>query len=73
LLATLHSQDVEYAYMLVSMAEEMKMQVAIASVPLAKLLEKIPNLPLKPQAIDEYVDYLTPFQKTPIENVKEKR
>jgi len=32
LLATLHSLDVEYAYMLVSMAEEMKLQVAIASV-----------------------------------------
>jgi len=72
LLATLHSLDVEYAYMLVSIAEEMKMQVAIASVPLAKLLEKIPNLPLKPQAIDEYINYLTPLQKTSIEDVKEK-
>jgi len=47
--------------MLASMAEEMKMQIAIASVPLAKLLEKIPNLPLKPQVVDEYADYLTPF------------
>ncbi|MGB9960568.1 MAG: MBL fold metallo-hydrolase [Candidatus Bathyarchaeales archaeon] len=72
LLATLHSLDVEYAYMLVSMAEELKMRVAIASAPLAKLLEKIPNLPSKPQAIDEYVDYLAPFPKTPIENVEEK-
>jgi ribonuclease J len=72
LLATLHSLDVEYAYMLVSMAEEMKMQVAIASIPLAKLLEKIPNLPLKPQAIEEYVDYLVPFPKIPIENIEEK-
>ncbi|MGC9095460.1 MAG: hypothetical protein ACP5IM_07670 [Candidatus Bathyarchaeia archaeon] len=72
LLATLHSLDVEYAYMLVSMADEMKMQVAIASVTLAKLLEKIPNLPLKPQAIEEYVDYPAPFPKTPIENVEEK-
>ncbi|HLI45880.1 MAG TPA: hypothetical protein VKU94_01655, partial [Geobacterales bacterium] len=72
LLATLHSLDVEYAYMLVSMAEKMKMQVAIASVPLTKLLEKIPNLPSKPQAIIEYVDYLTPFPRTSIENVKEK-
>ncbi|MEM3623557.1 MAG: hypothetical protein QXR76_07305 [Candidatus Bathyarchaeia archaeon] len=72
LLATLHSLDVEYAYMLLTMAEEMKMQVAIASIPLAKLLEKIPKLPLKPQTIDEYVDYLAPFPKTPIESVKEK-
>jgi ribonuclease J len=72
LLVTLHSLDVEYAYMLASMAEEMKMQVAIASAPLAKLLEKIPKLPLKPQAINEYVDYPSPFQKTSIENVKEK-
>jgi ribonuclease J len=58
--------------MLASIAEEMKMQVAIASTPLAKLLEKIPNLPSKPQVIDEYVDYLTSFEKTTIENVKEK-
>jgi len=72
ILATLHSLDVEYAYMLASMAEEMKMQLAIASVSLAKLLERIPNLPSKPQVIDEYVDYLTPFEKTTIENIKEK-
>ena len=72
IIATLHSLDVEYAYMLASLAEEMKMQVVIASVPLVKLLEKIPNLPSKPQVIDEYVDYLTIFEKTSIENVKEK-
>lgn len=72
IIATLHSLDVEYAYMLASLAEEMKMQVVIASVPLVKLLEKIPNLPSKPQVIDEYVNYLTPFEKTDIENVKEK-
>ena len=72
LLVTLHPLDVEYAYTLVSIAEKMKMQVAIASVPLAKLLEKVPKLPLKPQAIDEYVDYPAPFPKTPIECVKEK-
>jgi ribonuclease J len=72
ILATLHSLDVEYACMLASMAEEMKMQVAIASIPLTKLLEKTPNLPSKPQVIEEYVDFLTPFEKTTIENIKEK-
>ncbi|MEM3640122.1 MAG: MBL fold metallo-hydrolase [Fervidicoccaceae archaeon] len=72
LLVTLHPLDVEYAYMLLTMAEELKMQVAIASNPLAKLLEKIPKLPLKPQAIDEYIDYLAPFPKITIESVKEK-
>lgn len=71
-IATLHSLDVEYAYMLMSMAEDMKMQVAIASAPLAKLLEKILNLPSKPQAIDEYVDYLAQFEKTTIQSAKEK-
>jgi ribonuclease J len=71
-VATLHSLDVEYAYMLASIAEEMKMQVVVASTQLAKLLEKIPNMPSKPQVIDEYVDYLTPFEKTTIANVKEK-
>jgi len=72
IVATLHSLDVEYAYMLASIAEEMKMQVVIASTQLTKLLEKIPNMPSKPKVIDEYVDYLTPFEKTTIENVKEK-
>jgi ribonuclease J len=51
---------------------EMKMQVVVASTQLAKLLEKIPNMPSKLQVIDEYVDYLTLFEKTTIENVKEK-
>jgi len=71
-LVTLHSLDVEYAYRLVSIAEDVKMQVAIASVSLAKLLEKIPEIPLKPQAIDEYIDHPTPFPKTSIENIREK-
>ncbi|MCR8501371.1 MAG: hypothetical protein QXY55_02485, partial [Candidatus Korarchaeota archaeon] len=53
-------------------AEEMKMQVAIASIPLAKLLEKIPKLPLEPQVIDKYVNYPAPFQRIPIESVEEK-
>jgi len=71
-LATLHSLDVEYAYTLLSIAEEMKMQVVIASIPLAKLLERIPDLPSKPYVIEEYVDYPTPLEKTSIENVNEK-
>lgn len=72
LIATLHSLDVEYAYKLLSIAGEIGMQVAIASIPLTKLLEKIPKLPLEPQAIDEYVDYPTSFPKTSIEGVREK-
>ena len=72
ILATLHSLDVEYAYMLMSMAEDMKMQVAIASIPLTKLLERIPKLPVKPKVIEEYVDYLTPFETTTIEDTEEK-
>ncbi len=50
----------------------MEMQVVIASIPLAKLLGIIPNLPLKPKIIDEYSDYLTLFEKITIEDVKEK-
>jgi ribonuclease J len=72
ILATLHSLDVEYAYMLMSMTEDMKMQVAIASIPLTKLLERIPKLPVKPKVIEEYVDYLTPFETTTIEDTEEK-
>ena len=72
ILATLHSLDIEYAYMLLSLAEELKMQVVVVSASLTKLLEKIQGLPLKPQVVDEYVDYLTPFEKTSIENLKER-
>ncbi len=72
LIATLHSLDLEYAYRLVSMAEDMKMQVTIASASLVKLLEEIPDLPLKPTVIEEYVDYFTPLEKTTIENISEK-
>ena len=72
ILATLHSLDIEYAYMLMSMAEDMKMQVAIASIPLTKLLERIPQLPIKPKIIEEYVDYLAPFETTTIEDTGEK-
>ena len=72
ILATLHSLDVEYAYTLASIAEEMKIEVAIASLPLARLLGKVPNLPSKPQVLSEYVDYPAPFEKTTIENMKEK-
>ncbi|MEM4282783.1 MAG: MBL fold metallo-hydrolase [Candidatus Woesearchaeota archaeon] len=71
LLATLHSLDLEYAHMLVSLAEEMGLQVAVASVSLVKLLEKIPRLSLKPHVIGEYVDYITPFSKTSIDSIKE--
>ena len=71
-IATLHPLDVEYAYSLASKAEEMGMQVAVASVPLAKLLEKIPKLPLKPQALDAYVDYPVQFPKIPVESAGEK-
>jgi ribonuclease J len=71
-LATLHSLDVEYAYTLLLIAEEMKMQVAIASIPLAKLLERIPDFPSKPYVVEEYIDYPTPLEKTSIENVNEK-
>jgi len=72
IIATLHSLDIEYAYILLSIAQEMEMQVVIASIPLAKLLGIIPNLPLKPKIIDEYSDYLTLFEKITIEDVKEK-
>lgn len=72
LIATLHPLDAEYAYTLASIAEKMKIQVVIASAPLAKLLEKTLKLTLKLQAIEEYVDYLASFPKRPIESIKEK-
>lgn len=70
LIVTSHSLDVEYAYALMSLAEKSGIQVMIASSFLAKLLEKIPNLPTKPQIIEEYVDCLTKFPSTSLEDVE---
>lgn len=72
LIATLHSLDAEYAYALISLAEKLKLQVVIASTHLAKLLEKISALPSNPLTLDKYVDYLSYFPHTSIENLKEK-
>jgi len=72
LLATVHWLDIEYAYTLISIAEEIKMQVVVASAPLLKLLERISNLPLKPKALDEYIEYPTLFEKVSMEDTKEK-
>ncbi len=71
-LATLHWLDAEYAYLLMSIAEDAGLEVAIASASLAALLEKISKLPLEPKVIAEYTDHITTFPKTFIENMKEK-
>lgn len=68
--ATSHSLDIEYAYTLMSIAKEMGMQVAISSIPLARLLERIQDLPSKHQILDEYVSYPAPFEATSIEKHK---
>ncbi|MEM1574082.1 MAG: hypothetical protein QXI49_07315 [Candidatus Methanomethylicaceae archaeon] len=71
-LATLHSLDIEYVYTLITIAEKMNLDVMIASTQTAKLLERIQKIPLKPKVIEEYVDYLTIFEKTSLESINER-
>jgi ribonuclease J len=71
IIATLHSLDFEYAYTLLKLAKELNMDCCIASTQMSKLLEKLPKLPVKPKLIENYVDYLTPLEKIPLEEIKE--
>lgn len=72
LFATLHPFDIEYAYALALMAEEIGMQIAIVSTSIARLLEIVSDFPSRPKVIEEYLDYPTLFEVMTIENLKEK-
>jgi ribonuclease J len=71
LIATLHGLDLEYAYALTKLASELNLECYIASTQTTKLLERI-ELPLKPKAILEYVDHLTPMDKASLEEMEGK-
>lgn len=71
-IATLHSLDLEYAYALMKLSEELKLDFCIASSQTANLLQKVPKLPVKPKVVESYVEKLTGFEKTALEDVEER-
>ncbi|MEM3710055.1 MAG: hypothetical protein QXL46_04015 [Nitrososphaerales archaeon] len=71
IIATLHGLDLEYAYTLVKLSAEFNSNCYVASSQIAKLLEKIPNLPLKPELVEGYVDYPTLWKKVALDEIEE--
>jgi len=71
-LATLHGLDLEYAYALVKLATNLNLEVYVASPQIAKLLEKIQQLPVEPKVVEGYVNYLTEMEKVAIESIQDK-
>jgi ribonuclease J len=73
IIATLHALDLECAYILLKLSKKFNLNCYIASARIAKLLEKVPQLPITPKLIESYVDYLTPsLEKITLEDIEEK-
>lgn len=71
IIATLHGLDLEYAYTLVKLSAEFNSNCYVASTQTAKLLEKIPELPLKPKLVEGYVNYPTLWEKVTLDQIEE--
>lgn len=71
IIATMHGLDLEYAYTLMKIAAKLKLECYVASTQTAKLIEKIPKLPLEPKAIQKYVEQLTTLEKVALEDVEQ--
>jgi mRNA degradation ribonuclease J1/J2 len=61
----------EYAYALMKMAGELGMECCVASVQIAKLLEKIPKPPSDYKLMEDYADYLSPVGKVTLDQIGE--
>jgi ribonuclease J len=70
IIATMHGLDLEYTYVLMKLAAELNLNCYIASTQTAKLVEKIPKLPLKPKIVESYVNYLTTMEKVAIDETE---
>lgn len=71
IIVTLHGLDLEYAYALMKLANELDANCYVVSVRIAKFLEKILELPLKPKLVEDYVDYLTSLEKVLLDEIEE--
>jgi ribonuclease J len=71
LLLTLHGLDFEYAYSMLKLCGELGLNCYVASSQVAKLLEKMHELPTEIELIEEYVDYPTMRKKISLEEIEE--
>ncbi|MEM2961264.1 MAG: hypothetical protein QXU67_06630, partial [Candidatus Bathyarchaeia archaeon] len=71
IIATIHGLDLEHAYSLMKLGGEHNLEVYIASPHIAKLLERVPELPAQPRPIDGYVDHPARIGRVLIEEIEE--
>ena len=72
LIATLHGLDLEYAFALMKAASELNLKCYVASEQIASLLESMPKLPAELETIEDYVQNITSFEGTTLEDVEDK-
>ena len=71
IIATLHGLDLEHAYSLLKLAGELNLEVYIASNQLAKLLERIWELPTQPRLLNSYIDHPSRLGRVLPEEIEE--
>ncbi len=69
LLFTLHSLDLEYAYLVLEISKELEFECYVASAQIAKLLERMPELPMEMNLVEDFVRYPTIREKVPLEEI----
>ena len=69
IIATLHRLDLEYAYALMKMASELNIECYTSSAQIADLLDKIPQLPIEFNLLEDYVDFPSSHKKVAIDEV----
>jgi len=70
-ILTTHALDVEYSYALMKLANDLKRNFYVAATEIAKILEEMKDMPIKPKFIEEYVGYLTALEKVTLEELEE--
>jgi len=70
IIATLHMLDLEYAYALLKLAEELGLECLLISPWMVKMIEKIPKPETELKVIEEYIDFPTLLEKTSIEDIE---
>lgn len=72
ILATVHSLDLEYAYILMKLSKQYSFNFYLAVEQISKLLEKVNDIPIKPKAIERYVDVPIGFEKVDLSELEGK-
>lgn len=71
MIATLHTLDLEYAYAILKIAEDLDLECLLTSPSMIKILEKIQKPKVELKVIEEYVEHPTLLEKTSIEDTEE--